>query len=58
MKQRGRTIIEKIGGHLPAIRPSRGGAGQPAARHHGLQAGTFIVTGSFTGFHSVDLISR
>ena len=56
MTQGGRTIIEKVGGHptgnpaMPAVvlaNLRRTGAG--------LKAGHFIVTGSFTGFHSVEL---
>ncbi len=55
MKQGSRTIIEKVGGH-PTGNPAK-----PAVvlanlrRSIGLKAGTFIVTGSFTGFHPVDL---
>jgi 2-keto-4-pentenoate hydratase len=56
MKQGGRTIIEKIGGH------PTGNPGKPAVvlanlrrTATGLKAGTFIVTGSFTGFHPVAL---
>ena len=56
MRQGTRTIIEKTGGHptgnpvIPAVvlanlRPSSAG----------LQAGTLIVTGSFTGYHPVAL---
>jgi 2-keto-4-pentenoate hydratase len=56
MRQGAKTIIEKTGGHptgnpgKPAVvlaNLRRGGAG--------LKAGHFIVTGSFTGFHSVEL---
>lgn len=56
MRQGGRTIVEKIGGHptgnpaVPAVvlaNLRRGGAG--------LKAGSFVVTGSFTGFHPVAL---
>ena len=56
MKQGAKTIIEKIGGH------PTGNPGKPAVvlanlrrRTTGLPAGTFIVTGSFTGFHPVEL---
>ena len=56
MKQGGRTIIDKIGGH------PTGNPGKPAVvlanlrrGTTGLKAGTFIVTGSFTGFHPVEL---
>jgi len=56
MSQGGRTIIEKIGGH------PTGNPGKPAVvlanlrrATTGLAAGTFIVTGSFTGFHPVAL---
>ena len=51
-----RTIIEKVGGH------PTGNPGKPAVvlanlrrTTTGLKAGTFIVTGSFTGFHPVEL---
>ncbi len=56
MKQGGKTIIEKTGGH------PTGNPGKPAVvlanlrrATTGLKAGTFIVTGSFTGFHPVAL---
>jgi 2-keto-4-pentenoate hydratase len=56
MKQGGRAIIDKIGGH------PTGNPGKPAVvlanlqrNTTGLKAGTFIVTGSFTGFHPVEL---
>ena len=56
MKQSGKTIIEKIGGH------PTGNPGKPAVvlanlrrATTGLEAGSFIVTGSFTGFHPVAL---
>jgi 2-keto-4-pentenoate hydratase len=56
MKQAGRTIVEKIGGH------PTGNPGKPAVvlanlrrTTTGLTAGSFIVTGSFTGFHPVAL---
>lgn len=56
MKQGPRTIIEKIGGHptgnpaLPAVVLAnlRRDAG-------GLKTGYFVVTGSFTGFHPVEV---
>ena len=56
MKQGSRTIIEKVGGH------PTGNPGKPAVvlanikRHTtGLKSGYFVVTGSFTGFHPVEL---
>jgi 2-keto-4-pentenoate hydratase len=56
MKQGGRTIVDKVGGH------PTGNPGKPAVvlanlrrSTTGLKAGTFIVTGSFTGFHPVEL---
>ncbi|MBX9827749.1 MAG: hypothetical protein K2Y27_22470 [Xanthobacteraceae bacterium] len=56
MKQGGRTIVGKTGGH------PTGNPGKPAVvlanlrrGSTGLKAGTFIVTGSFTGFHPVEL---
>jgi 2-keto-4-pentenoate hydratase len=56
MKQGTRTVIEKTGGH------PTGNPGRPAVvlanirrRTTGLKAGYFVVTGSFTGFHSVEL---
>jgi 2-keto-4-pentenoate hydratase len=56
LKQGTKTIIEKIGGH------PTGNPGKPAVvlanlrrMTTGLEAGTFIVTGSFTGFHPVEL---
>ena len=56
MTQGGRTIIEKTGGH------PTGNPGKPAVvlanlrrSTTGLKAGHFIVTGSFTGFHPVEL---
>ena len=56
MKQGGRTIIEKIGGH-PTGNPGRPAVVLANLRRSttGLKAGTFIVTGSFTGFHPVAL---
>jgi 2-keto-4-pentenoate hydratase len=56
MKQATKTIIEKTGGH------PTGNPGKPAVvlanlrrGTTGLKAGHFIVTGSFTGFHPVEL---
>src|SRR5688572_25640010 len=56
MKQGGKTIVDKVGGH------PTGNPGTPAVvlanlrrSSSGLKAGTFIVTGSFTGFHPVEL---
>jgi 2-keto-4-pentenoate hydratase len=56
MKQGGKTIVDKVGGH------PTGNPGKPAVvlanlrrGSTGLKAGTFIVTGSFTGFHPVEL---
>lgn len=55
MKQGARTIIEKTGGH-PTGNPSKPAVVLANLRRGttGLQAGTFIVTGSFTGFHPVE----
>ena len=56
MKQGARTIIEKTGGHPtgnPAI-PAVVLANMRRATT-GLQAGWMVVTGSFTGFHPVEL---
>jgi 2-keto-4-pentenoate hydratase len=54
MKQGGKTIIEKTGGH-PTVNPAKPAVVLANLRRGttGLKAGTFIVTGSFTGFHSV-----
>jgi 2-keto-4-pentenoate hydratase len=56
MKQGGKIIVDKVGGH------PTGNPGKPAVvlanlrrKTTGLKAGTFIVTGSFTGFHPVEL---
>jgi 2-keto-4-pentenoate hydratase len=56
MKQGARTVFERVGGH-PTVNP-----GQPALvlanirrSTTGLNAGAFIVTGSFTGYHPVEL---
>ena len=56
MKQGSRTIVEKTGGH-PTGNPAKPAVVLANLRRGttGLQAGTFIVTGSFTGFHSVEL---
>jgi 2-keto-4-pentenoate hydratase len=56
MKQGGRTIIDKIGGH-PTGNPGKPAVVLANLRRitTGLKAGTFIVTGSFTGFHPVEL---
>jgi len=56
MKQGSRTIVEKVGGHptgdpaIPALVLAN-----VRRRSTGLTAGTFIVTGSFTGYHSVEV---
>jgi 2-keto-4-pentenoate hydratase len=56
MKQGARTIIEKTGGH-PTGNPATPAIVLANLRRTttGLQAGTFIVTGSFTGYHPVEL---
>ena len=56
MKQGGKTIIEKTGGH-PTVNPAKPAVVLANLRRSttGLKAGTFIVTGSFTGFHPVEL---
>ena len=56
MKQGGRTIIEKTGGH-PTGNPAKPAVVLANIQRGttGLKAGTFIVTGSFTGFHPVEL---
>ena len=56
MKQGGKTIIEKTGGH-PTVNPAKPAVVLANLRRGttGLKAGTFIVTGSFTGFHSVKI---
>jgi len=55
MKQGAKTIIEKIGGH-PTGNPAKPAEVLANLRRGttGLKAGTFIVTGSFTGFHPVE----
>ena len=56
MKQGTRTIVTKIGGHptgnpaIPAVVLAN-----LSRSTTGLKAGTFVVTGSFTGFHPVEL---
>ena len=56
MKQGGRTIIEKTGGH-PTGNPAVPAVVLANLRRTttGLKAGSFVVTGSFTGYHSVAL---
>jgi 2-keto-4-pentenoate hydratase len=56
MKQGARTIIEKTGGH-PTGNPAIPAVVLANLRRTttGLKAGTFIVTGSFTGYHPVEL---
>ena len=56
MKQGGKTIIEKTGGH-PTGNPAKPAVVLANLRRGttGLKAGFFIVTGSFTGFHPVEL---
>jgi 2-keto-4-pentenoate hydratase len=56
MKQGARTIIEKTGGH-PTGNPATPAVVLANLRRSttGLQGGTFIVTGSFTGYHPVEL---
>jgi 2-keto-4-pentenoate hydratase len=56
MQQNGRTIVEKTGGH-PTVNPAKPAWVLANLRRSttGLKAGTFIVTGSFTGFHPVEL---
>jgi 2-keto-4-pentenoate hydratase len=56
MRQGGRTIVEKTGGH-PTGNPAKPAVVLANLRRGtaGLQAGTFVVTGSFTGFHPVEL---
>ena len=55
MKQGSRTIIEKVGGHptgnpaIPAVVLANLRRGTT-----GLKAGSFVVTGSFTGYHPVE----
>jgi 2-keto-4-pentenoate hydratase len=56
MKQGSKTIVDKVGGH------PTGNPGKPAVvlanlrrGSTGLKAGMFVVTGSFTGFHPVEL---
>ena len=56
MKQGARTIIEKTGGH-PTGNPAMPAVVLANLRRSttGLKAGTFVVTGSFTGYHPVEL---
>ena len=56
MKQGGRTIIEKTGGH-PTGNPAIPAMVLANLRRTttGLKAGWIVVTGSFTGFHPVEL---
>jgi 2-keto-4-pentenoate hydratase len=56
MKQGARTIIEKVGGH-PTGNPAIPAVVLANLRRSttGLKAGSFIVTGSFTGYHPVEL---
>jgi len=56
MKQGSRTIVEKIGGH-PTGNPAIPAAVLANLRRvtTGLKAGTFVVTGSFTGYHPVEI---
>ena len=56
MKQGSRTIIEKIGGH-PTVNPAKPAAVLANLRRTttGLKAGTIVVTGSFTGYHLVEV---
>jgi len=56
MRQGAKSIIEKTGGH-PTGNPAKPAAVLANLRRGstGLKAGHFIVTGSFTGFHSVAL---
>lgn len=56
MRQGSRTIIEKAGGH-PTGNPAAPAVVLANLRRTttGLAAGSFIVTGSFTGYHSVAL---
>lgn len=55
LKQGSRTIIEKVGGH-PTGNPALPAVVLANLRRTtiGLKAGYLIVTGSFTGFHSVE----
>jgi 2-keto-4-pentenoate hydratase len=56
MRQGGRTIVEKTGGH-PTGNPATPAVVLANLRRTttGLKAGWFVVTGSFTGFHPVEL---
>lgn len=56
MKQGAKTIIEKTGGH-PTGNPALPAVVLANLRRTttGLKAGTFVVTGSFTGYHPVEI---
>jgi 2-keto-4-pentenoate hydratase len=56
MKQGPRTIIAKTGGH-PTVNPAKPAAVLANIRRSstGLKAGTIVVTGSFTGYHPVEV---
>jgi 2-keto-4-pentenoate hydratase len=56
MKQGARTIIEKVGGH-PTGNPAMPAVVLANIRRTttGLKAGSFVVTGSFTGYHPVEV---
>jgi 2-keto-4-pentenoate hydratase len=56
MKQGGKIIIEKTGGH-PTVNPAKPAVVLANLRRSttGLKAGTFVVTGSFTGYHPVEI---
>ena len=56
MKQGSRTIIDKVGGH-PTGNPAIPAVVLANLRRAttGLKAGSFVVTGSFTGYHPVEL---
>jgi len=56
MRQGSRTIIEKTGGH-PTVNPAKPAAVLANIRRSstGLKAGTIVVTGSFTGYHPVEV---
>ena len=58
MKQGSRTIVEKTGGH-PTGNPAIPAMVLANLRRTttGLKAGTIVVTGSFTGFHPVEIDS-
>jgi 2-keto-4-pentenoate hydratase len=56
MKQGSRIMIEKTGGH-PTVNPAKPAAVLANIRRTttGLAAGTLVVTGSFTGYHTVEV---